>query len=336
MAGYKAKTIKAVLRKKIDKWLSTIEDDALREQVRKNTIVTGGSIVSMLQGEEVNDFDVYFRDYDTTLKVAEYYVAKFKETNGEKDFKLWVNPDYQFNQWTADGLPPEKLDTDESRIKRVKIVAKSAGVAGEQTQTGEYKYFEAFPDEQAAEYISKVMDNPTEIEDTFEDTKMELARNPEEAGKFRPVFLSSNAITLSDKIQIVLRFYGEPDTIHENYDFVHCTSYWQSSDNKLVLRPEALESILSKELRYVGSKYPLCSIVRLRKFISRGWRINAGQILKMCMQVGELDLTSIEVLEDQLTGVDTAYFVQLISNLKEKDPEKVNSGYLVEILDRLF
>ena len=56
----------------------------------------------------------------------------------------------------------------------------------------------------------------------------------------------------------------------------------------------------------------------------------------MAMQISELDLTSIPVLQDQLTGVDTAYFVQLIERLKEKDPEKVNAGYLVEIIDRLF
>jgi hypothetical protein len=133
-----------------------------------------------------------------------------------------------------------------------------------------------------------------------------------------------------------LRFYGDPDTIHSNYDFSHCTSYWTSGDGKLVLRPEALESLLSKELRYVGSKYPVCSVVRLRKFINRGWRINAGQILKMAMQISELDLTDISVLEDQLTGVDTAYFLQLIERLKENDPDKVNTAYLVEIIDRIF
>lgn len=332
MAGYKGKTIKAILTKKIDKWVESITDKNVQELVKKNVIVTGGSIVSMLQGEEVNDFDVYFRNYETTLAVAEYYVAKFKEKNGERDFELFVNPDYRFNHNTADGLPSDSTVTLGN--KRVKIIAKSAGVVGEETESGEYKYFENRPDEEAATYIAKVMDNPTEIEDTFEDTKMELVK--EANNDFRPVFISSNAITLSDKLQIVLRFYGEPDEIHLNYDFVHCTSYWTSWNKELVLRQEALESILSKELRYVGSKYPICSIVRLRKFINRGWRINAGQILKMCMQISELDLTSVEVLEDQLTGVDTAYFVQLIHNLKEKDPERVNAGYLVEIIDRMF
>jgi len=56
----------------------------------------------------------------------------------------------------------------------------------------------------------------------------------------------------------------------------------------------------------------------------------------MAMQISELDLTDINVLEDQLTGVDTAYFLQLIARLKEKDPERVNTAYLCEIIERLF
>lgn len=321
MAGYKAKTIKAVITKKLNAWIESVEDEKVRDLLKNNVIVTGGCIVSMLLGEQVNDFDVYLRDKETALAVANYYVAKFKERQKkELYFELYVStePDWRGNE-------------------RVQIVAKSAGVAKDDSKNavGEYKYFEAFPDEQGSAYISRVMDNPEEIEDTHEDLSIE-AKKDENEGKFRPVFLSGNAITLSDKIQIVLRFFGSPDAIHENYDFVHCTSYYQNWDNTLVLRPAALESILSKELRYVGSKYPICSLVRLRKFISRGWRINAGQMLKMSMQVSQLDLTDIKVLQDQLTGVDTAYFVQLVERLKEKDPEKVDSAYLVEIIDRMF
>lgn len=312
MSGYKAKTIKAIISAKMKKWQDTIEDKSVLDLVKKNTIVTGGCIASMLLGEEVNDFDVYFRDHATTKAVAEYYVARFKQKHGEAEFALSV--------FDRDG--------------RVKVVAKSAGIATEASGDTSYSYFEMGPDAAGSEYVSKVMDNPEEIEDIHEDTEIQSLANPAE-GKFRPVFLTSNAITLSDKVQIVLRFYGEPDDIHKNYDFAHCTSYWSAKDG-LVLRQEALESLLSKELRYVGSKYPVCSVVRLRKFINRGWRINAGQILKMSMQISELNLTNISVLEDQLTGVDTAYFLQLIARLKEKDPEKVDTAYLVEIIDRLF
>jgi hypothetical protein len=54
------------------------------------------------------------------------------------------------------------------------------------------------------------------------------------------------------------------------------------------------------------------------------------------MQIASLDLTSISVLQDQLTGVDCAYFLEVIGKLKEKDPVKVNSAYLIEIIDRIF
>ena len=54
------------------------------------------------------------------------------------------------------------------------------------------------------------------------------------------------------------------------------------------------------------------------------------------MQISELDLSGPKVLEDQLTGVDSAYFMELMTKLREKDPEKVNAAYLVEIIDRMF
>ena len=127
-----------------------------------------------------------------------------------------------------------------------------------------------------------------------------------------------------------------PDTIHENYDFVHCMNYWTSWDGELKLRPESLESLLSKELRYVGSKYPLCSIIRTRKFIQRQWTINAGQYLKMAMQLGDLDLNDVTVLEEQLTGVDAAYFNEIIRAIRDKDESRVDRAYLMELIDRIF
>ena len=158
--------------------------------------------------------------------------------------------------------------------------------------------------------------------------------------KYRPVYITSNAITLSDKIQIIIRFWGDVDEIHKNYDFAHCTCSWSSWDNKVSLPTKALECIINKELYYMGSKYPLCSIIRTRKFINRGYTINAGQYLKMCLQLNELDLHDIKTLKDQLIGVDSAYFdmfIKAISDKKDKEPNRVlDNGYLVEIINRIF
>lgn len=289
----KAKTIRATLVKKTDEWIATVEDDGLQKLLKRDVIVTGGAIASMLLKEPVNDFDIYFRTAETTKAAAEYYVAKFIAATGHL----------------------MKVDTEDGRIRIVTGSGHRGETAGE----------------------VKTLADSGEIEDAYDEAN-DLALNAEDDGKpkYRPVFMSTNAITLSHKVQIVLRFYGEADAIHENYDFVHCTNYWTAHDDKLILRQEALEALLSRELRYVGSKYPVCSIMRLRKFIKRNWTINAGQILKMVMQAAELDLKDPKVLEDQLTGVDSAYFCQLISAVKEKDPERINAACLIEIIDRMF
>lgn len=312
--GLKSKTIKSVIRNKVNEWLASIEDEELRKLCHKEAIVTGGCIASMLLGEEVNDFDIYFRTKDTVAKVAAYYVKKFnarRSAQGGVPVNIYVEE-----------------TTDSDGKDRVRIVVKSAGVAGE-GQKQDYQYFENGNDHDAGQYIDEAFDPLADVKDA---SKAVADEHP----KYSPSFLSSNAISLRGKVQLILRFYGDPDTIHGNYDFVHCMNYWESSPSALTLKAEALESLLSKSLVYRGSKYPLCSVIRSRKFIERGWRINAGQYLKMAMQLSKLDLTDHTILEEQLTGVDVAYFAEVIAKIKEKDPNKVDAAYLTEIIDRMF
>jgi len=340
----KAKTIKSAIRWKINDWLKTIEDEEIRDLAQKNIIVTGGCIVSMLTGEKVNDYDVYFRTYEAANRIAIYYVEQFKK-NPPMTFKGQDLDVAIFVQSTPpEGekvIEPEEIFGDPVIVPavegRVKIVVKSVGIASERG-SNEYQYFESRPEDEAQDFTDQVMGDL----DAGDEVPAAVLNTPSDKPKYRPVFLSGNAITLSDGIQLVTRFIGEPEVIHKYYDFVHCTCYWSSWDSKIVLPAAALEAIITKELRYVGSLYPLCSIIRIRKFVARGWHINAGQILKMCFQLGEMNLKSIPVLEDQLTGVDAAYFVQILDRLKAKQLEDGTEGqpidgtYLMTIIDRLF
>lgn len=317
----KKKTINAILARKHKEWVRSIEDESVRALVERNTIITGGCIASMLLGEPVNDFDMYFRDKKTAKAVAEYYVEKFKNRKQKGiGCNIWVE---DFSDWRGD--------------ERIKIVVKSAGIANAEGTDEPYQYFEAYDGEGASDYVAEVMQDPGAIEDKYEQAEASALEAKNSDGKnYAPVFVSTNAITLSGKVQLIFRFYGEPEEIHKNYDFVHCTNYWTSWNRVCVLHKDALESLLSKELRYIGSRYPVCSAFRIRKFITRGWTINAGQIVKMAFQISELDLKKHDVLEDQLTGVDVAYFAEVVEKVKANDPEKVNAAYLCEIIDRMF
>lgn len=146
--------------------------------------------------------------------------------------------------------------------------------------------------------------------------------------------LSTNAVTLAGGYQIVHRFVGEPDSIDDSFDFAHCSNYWSPASG-LVLRPKALESIVTRDLLYTGSKYPICSLVRLRKFLLRGWIASAGQLLKIALEISKLNLGDMEVLREQLEGVDVGHFKEVVEALEGKGNKKIDTSVIVEILDRL-
>lgn len=309
----KKKTINAVINKKFDEWLSSITDESVRSLVENNSIVTGGCIASMLLKEPVNDFDVYFATKETVKAVAEYYVKIWNDVNGDNGYVLdgavtnENNPDYKGG--VAMNMTPD----------RIKIIFESNGVAKEHGALDDTAEIEEWPDGKAV------------VEE-------------ESKPRYRPIYLSCNAITLSQQIQIVIRFYGDPTNIHQHYDYVHCTNFWTSKERSVTLNQPALEALLSRELRYIGSKYPLASVIRTRKFIKRGWTINAGQYLKMAFQISELNLKDIPTLEDQLTGVDVAYFNHLINALQSHSEKQKEEGkefvleysYLATIIDKIF
>lgn len=302
------KNIKSVLRNKINDWAESIDDQAVKSAALRDSMVCGGAIASMLMGEHINDFDVYFQTRDTALAVARYYVEKFKQ-----------NP------------PPRFLNSDKlCRIDvvpledRIKIVVKSQGIAGE-TGNDNYQYFEQVDNDAASSFVEQVANDATAT------TEADKGKP-----KYRPTFLSSNAITLSHQVQLVIRFFGNPEEIHKNYDFVHCMCAWEASTGNLIIPQDAVESMLAKHLVYRGSLYPLCSFIRIRKFIGRGWTIDAGQYVKMAWGLNKLDLSNISVLEDQMVGVDSAYFYQVLEILRKNNAEKVNGTYLMEVIDKVF
>lgn len=347
------KVIRGILRRKLNEWLNSIDDVELRAFVKGKIIVSGGCIASMLLNEKVNDFDIYLTHKDAVVRLAKYYLKRFRDNppakfkNGNKHIKMWV----------------------EDATDRVKIVIKSAGVASE-IDPGSYEYFEMSPAARAADYVDKVtaslhadateeaaltttlMDAESMEPDAGDPAYVDLVKSvndaleaPKQTGpgakeknSYRPIFMSSNAITLSDQIQIVIRFYGEPEDVHKNFDFVHCTNYYTSATDKLVVTEQALLSLMNKKLVYVGTLYPICTIIRLRKFLHRGWTFDAGLALKLGHQMSNLDLTDPYVLEDQLTGVDAAYFTELIAILKSDKAagKTIDDTYLMNLIDRMF
>ena len=361
----KRRNIKRVIREKLDLYLKSITDPILVDKMKKDILVTGGSIASMLLDEEVKDFDVYFRTRETTLAVSEYY-CKLARDNKIAD--MWVlHKDLEFVQEVL------KLDIDwiTNKVKEMISTQSKKGIdesEDELTIDTELSKFEGvLPNNKTSSYENHVLSLRIlhNVYNTFKNDQDRIKSysfgnfgvngeinkvdankidsqeiDGEDNEKYEIKFISANAITLSDKIQLVTRFYGTPEEIHKNFDFVHAMGVYDYHENELHTTIEQLEALLSKTLIYKGSLYPLASIFRARKFINRGWGIDAGQYLKMAFQLNDLDLLDPYTLEEQLTGVDLLYFYQIISDLKYKqltnDDFKPSTDYFIKIIERVF
>ena len=289
MPGFKTKVIRNVLRRKVAAWVNSIEDITVRDLTARHTIVSGGAIASMLLGEKPNDYDFYFRNYETAFAVANYYAGILGPVAGR----------------IIDVVGGDHKNILEETEMRVFTFIKSVGTAEE-------------PSADTGERSAK-------------------ARKDWCKKKFRPLFISSNAVTLSDKVQLITRFHGSPEQILRNYDFAHCMCYYDAAVNKLVLPNDALEALLTKTLIYKGSLYPIASVLRLRKFIARGWRISAGQIMKMVYQMQLIDFDNNEMMMDQLLGVDATFMYAFINALKNAtDALRADLTYLCDLLDKVF
>jgi hypothetical protein len=302
----KTKTIKKIIVTKLNEWLMSITDETLRKAVKENIVVSGGSIASMLQRIDVNDFDIYIQDIDVLIQLAHYYCGAKVLDGRKKD--AYIKDRFPF--------------IFDAKLEQVLI----------QNGTYDVDYYAS----EAFVRINNLKPDQVKLDIPSIGEKFEIEPLDAEGKKvYRPTFLSQNAISLSNDIQIVLRFSGTVEEIHKTFDFIHATNYFTFKDG-LVLNLAAMTSLITKDLRYQGSLYPLTSIIRMKKFINRGWNIGAGEILKIMFQISELNLKDIQVLEEQLIGVDVAYFGLLIDALRVHVNEELTSSFINDLIDKIF
>lgn len=317
-----------------------IAHPAIQKELMEGSIVTGGCIASMLLKEKVNDYDVYFKDIGALTRVIQYFGEKTNAkylvayTAGEKlpheGLARFIKGS-TINTSTAieevQGIAPEDEEIEEGGDEDLNIPLPASG---HDIWYALYNNVSALATCESVHYIALFYQSVGH----WVISDAEKAKAEKEEKTFYIKFASANAVTLSDKVQLVFRFFGPADEIHKNYDFVHATNYWTQKTG-LVTNTEALEAILARELIYKGSRFPLASIFRTRKFIQRGWTLHIANYVKMAFQLNELDLKNLHVLREQLTGVDAAYLNQIIMQCERADVP-ITCSYVCELVDRLI
>lgn len=299
----KARQIDKVLRALLVDLAETHKPIA--DELEHHTVITGGCIASMLLKEPVNDYDIYFTSQRALVKVLDYFK----------------------------GLVGDAIDG----VVVTRGVGSSAPDIGPVLENPpRHLYDRAIFTRTAAQWLEYVDNGSIEYMGLFMAGAGQWSQSKEnvaENQKYWPIFASQNALTLTDKVQLVFRFTGPANVIHQNYDFVHATNYFTMGEG-LVLNTDACAALLARELVYKGSRYPLASIFRTRKFIKRGWNIHIGNYVKMAMQLNSLDLRHLPTLRDQLTGVDAAYLNWIIQKCQKAGA--VTEDYVCELVDKII
>jgi hypothetical protein len=173
------------------------------------------------------------------------------------------------------------------------------------------------------------------------DNKLVSYNNLHKESKDGIIFLSNNAILLKNKIQVVFKFCAEPEVLFNTFDFEHCKVYSRPTSSgllfsELTFTGKSLESLVEKRLIYSPgqSRFCLSALARLCKFLNRGWSVPPATLLGIVKDVSELDLSSKEVLELQLSS-----FYGLPPNIVKEalylaeNNQKVDFSKLISILE---
>lgn len=153
-------------------------------------------------------------------------------------------------------------------------------------------------------------------------------------GPFQPLYATPNTLTLSNNIQLVIRYTGNPYDLIKKFDYDHTKMYLHKTH--LSVSEAAKTSVLSNELMYNCGPYPLSSLFRLKKFLKRDWNVSAGQLTKLAMQLAKIDFRNLSQLKDQLYGIDVIHIEYLIAELNKIAPEDLTVDLISELIDMIF
>ena len=173
----KIKTIKKVITNKLNAWLDTLPD-SLRIDVKDSLLVSGGCITSMLLREPVNDYDIYIQDTDVLVRLAKHYSGTIRVLNGT--YRL---------QYLQENLKDRSINIPIEEYLKNPIMP---GINERDTSELFLRY-------------KSLKKDQIKLDIPSEGLRVEMEEEPEE-NSFTPLFFSPNAISLSDDIQIVLRF----------------------------------------------------------------------------------------------------------------------------------
>ena len=134
--------------------------------------------------------------------------------------------------------------------------------------------------------------------------------------------------------------FGDPKTIFNYYDFTVCMAAYQfnanGEDNGFIFGDDFFKHIGQRRLVFnTGTMFPICSMLRVMKYIKKGFYITGMELLKIGLSIHSLKMETYADLRQQLQGIDTAFLEDLTSQMEPDEPLGAKNYIMEEFMTML-
>jgi len=138
------------------------------------------------------------------------------------------------------------------------------------------------------------------------------------------------------RIQLIKKVCGDPYDVIFRFDYTICMAAYLPKLNKIILGDNFLYHLAGKELHYNIGKYPLASLWRAKKYIEKGFKFPAVELIKLALKMNEIRMNSYKDLKEQLEGIDTLFLKDLTDALFKEGDTKFQMGKALEFMDEIL
>lgn len=118
------------------------------------------------------------------------------------------------------------------------------------------------------------------------------------------------------RVQLIRVLTGEPNEVISTFDFTICQGAFDGED--FYLSGSFFQHLAQRKLVFnIKAEYPLCSLYRARKFITRGFSLSGIEAIKLGLKLNSIQIKTYADLRKQLMGIDTLFLADLTDSLDD-------------------
>lgn len=167
----------------------------------------------------------------------------------------------------------------------------------------------------------------------FFKSKMHNSINTERAESYKYT-RKKDKINLKFQLIMIPDTYKGHENIFEKFDFTICMAAYYFKEDKFVFHDDFFKHLSQRRLVFNHkTKYPINSLIRVKKYLNREFKISGVELLKMGLAINNLNMKNYQDLKEQMEGIDTLFLKDLTDALMNDKEKKYDFEQAMELIE---